>query len=346
MLRRQCAALLCVVLLLPAMSCAADSTTVKLFQVKTSADAPEIDNEKDHFDLVFVAGQISQKDSIWRSIISKQNKLSATINATGTYFDGDALKNAWIIENTDISRVFNGSWGVASKTLLQAIPADTANVSIDLTVADYKDDRIQQLLGAVKSSEPSLGIAVEPYATYATVVSNVMSAAFDPAKTSFPFKITAGVNDGSVTSTNGMYEHYIVAVAYHDESDSMLQWDESKITVTRGGTLNYDGKPVTDHSFAILSVRKAPSPNIDKLVFSSQAPWAVLAKNSFVTPPPLHVATQADVASADAAQSANLSTCEDLLKKELRFSAVDRAAAIDSFATQAKKYIAKAFLSR
>jgi hypothetical protein len=293
---------------------------------------------------LFSTGQISQKDGFWRSVISKQNKLSATIDATGTYFDGDALKNAWVVENTDVSKNFNGSWGVANKNLLLGIPADTVDVNLNLKVADYKDDRIQQLLGTIQKSQPTLGVGVEPYLTYATVVDNFIDAAFDASKTTFPFQITLGIEDASVSSSEGMYAHYIIMIAGNSDNDAWLQGlDPAKLTIAGGGAApSYNGTPITDHSYAVLEVTPAESPNIAQEVFNSNAPWAVLAKNSFFTPPPLHLKTKDDVAGADAAQSQNLGTCADLLKKELRFSAVDRAVAISAFAAQATRNISSA----
>src|SRR4029077_5914548 len=120
------------------------------------------------------------------NMVSDKKKISAAISATGKYFDGDQLSNAWLVENADIAPNLNRAWGVSNKVLLKDIPADTVDVNIVVKFAIYQEDRLAQLLGAVKGAEPIPGVSsVEPYMTYANLIDGMMKAIFKTDKQKF-----------------------------------------------------------------------------------------------------------------------------------------------------------------
>ena len=73
----------------------------------------------------------------------------------------------------------------------------------------YREDRFKWLITAFQSSEPTTGLSVEPYLTYAKMVDSFLTALFGTDKTKYPFTLDAGLADNNVKSSKGMYEHYI-----------------------------------------------------------------------------------------------------------------------------------------
>lgn len=89
------------------------------------------------------------------TIFSSPKKLTADPTASGTYFDGDMLKNAWVVENTDIGHYLDRPWGIANTDLLSGIPADTVITTFTMKMAAYKEDTIRNLIGAIKGAQPT-----------------------------------------------------------------------------------------------------------------------------------------------------------------------------------------------
>jgi hypothetical protein len=158
----------------------------KVYTIKL-ANAAEIQSDSDHLNIIFVGGWVSSKDGFFRRLLSSNSKTAATISATGTYFDGDQLKNSWVIENSDIGGKLDRPWGVANKILLSDIPADTLIPNISVKFEIHKDDRLKQILGVFQNAEPKAGPAVEPYLTYATMVDGFFTSVFGTDKTKYPF---------------------------------------------------------------------------------------------------------------------------------------------------------------
>jgi hypothetical protein len=320
-----------------------DAREAKVFMTK-SPNAAEIVSEKGHLNVKFVMGWVSKKDGVLYKIFSIPSKLTVEAGATGKYFDGDKLTNAWIIENTDISHDLNRPWGAANKTLLFQVPADTADISFTLKMAAYQDDRFKQLIDKFQSNEPGTGIAVEPYLTYAKVADGLFSTLFGTDKTHFPFLIDTGISDNGVKSANGIYEHYIIAIAPNSDKDNWLQSvDGTKLSYDDGSKdLKYSGQSVKDHTYAIIMIESAPELNIAKLMFESNAAWAVLATTNFYSGGLPDISSKDDVAKQDKSMAKQLAACIDQLKRELRFSAYDRAKGLMAFSEQAKKMISAA----
>jgi hypothetical protein len=167
------------------VSSATRANEAKTYSIKMSNT--EIVSDKDHFDLIFIVGWLSQTDSFFHNLLSKKAKISSVINASGTYWDGDQLSNAWIVENTDIGANLARQWGVQSKTLLKGIPSDTANVNIVVKFSVYQEDRLKTILGGIQAAEPIPGVGVEPYLTYAKLVDGVIGSVLGTDKTKYPF---------------------------------------------------------------------------------------------------------------------------------------------------------------
>jgi hypothetical protein len=323
------------------------ATPAKVFSLK-KPNPIEIVSDKGHIDMTFVTGWISNKDSLIGKILSTNPKIAATVSASGTYFDGDQLKNSWIVENTDVPHTLNRPWGVANKPLFSAIPADTLVTLFTLQLAAFKEDRFKALIGAFQSSEPTSGLSVEPYLTYAKMVDGFFSTLFGTDKTKYPFTLDAGLADNNVKSPNGIYEHYVVAISPNSDKDKWLeQLDGTKLSYDPAANkLTNDGQLVTDHTFAILWVGSAAAPDIQKLLFNSKAAWAVLALTNFYNAPLPEIATKDDVPKIDKAFVPQLAACVDQLKRELRFSAYDRAVALRAFAERAKQMTATACVAK
>jgi hypothetical protein len=246
------------------------ATPAKVFSIKMP-NPIEILSDKGHVDMTFVTGWISSKDSLISKILSNNTKIAASASATGTYFDGDQLTNSWIVENTDIGHTLNRPWGIANKPLLSAIPADTLVPTFTLEMATYREDRFKVLIASFQSSEPTSGLSVEPYLTYAKMVDGFFNTLFGTDKTKYPFSLKAGLAADNVKSPKGMYEHYIVAISPNSDKDTWLeQLDGLKLSYdSAANKLTYAGQLVTDHTFAILRVGDAKAPDIQKLLLSS-----------------------------------------------------------------------------
>lgn len=323
--------------------CQSFATPAKVFSIKKT-NAVEIVSDMGHLDLNFVTGWISSSDSLIQKILSNMKKLSANASAAGTYFDGDQLKNSWIIENTDVPHNINRSWGAANKPLLSNIPADTLITSFTLQMVVTKEDRFQSLIGTFQANEPTTGLAVEPYLTYAKLVDSFFNNLFGTDKTKYPFTLDAGLADDNIKSPNGIYEHYIVAISSNNDHDTWLQQvDGKKLSYDPASNqLTYNGQLVTDHTFAILSVGSAKAANIPQLLLESKSAWAVLAQTSFYSATLPDINTKDDVPKADKTFVQQLGACVDPLKRELRFSAYDRAVALRAFAERSKQMVTTA----
>jgi hypothetical protein len=320
----------------------------KVYMVKKSG-AAEILSDKDHITITFVSGWVSQKDGVLLKIFSTADKQTTNVEATGTYFDGDQLKNAWVLENTDVSHHLDRPWGATNKDLLTDIPADTANVDLILKMTGYKGDRFKQIIDAFKGAQPGsppagFSLTVEPYLTYATIADSLLGAILGTSKTSYPFLMESGIVDNTVRSANGMYEHYLIAIAPNVDGDQWLQGiDGSKLSYDEASAdLKYAGQSVKDHTYAVLWIGMGPRPDIPKMLFSSKAAWAVLALTDFYGASLPDINSKEDVPRFDKSLQQQLTACIDQLKRELRFSAFDRASALFAFSERSKKMISAA----
>jgi len=315
---------------------------VKTFGIKTTST--EIVSDKDHFDLIFVGGWISRHDNFFRNLLSAKSKTAASISASGSYWDQDKLSNAWVIENSDIGRTLDRPWGLSNKVLLKGIPADTVDVEIVVKFGLHQDDRLKQILGSIQKSEPVAGVAVEPYLTYARLVDGIFTTMFGTDKTKYPFLMDSGLADQSVQSPHGMYEHYLVAISQSSDSDTWVKSiDGSKLQYDASAqALKYNGQAITDHSYAVFLIKAVDRPDLTSLLYTSRAPWAVLALTNFYQGLLPEFVNAQDVSRYDKQYVQKLSDCVDLLKRELRFSAFDRANALYAFAERSKSLMAAA----
>jgi hypothetical protein len=165
---------------------------------------------------------------------------------------------------------------------------------------------------------------------------------FGTDKTKYPFLLDAGLSDQNVKSANGFYEHYLIAISPNKDGD---QW----VTSLDGSQLGFDsdrklltykGQQVTDHTYAIFLIQRAQRPNVLSLLFTSNTPWAVLGLSTFFQAPLPKITKKDDISGVEGQYVKNLGDCTGLLKRELRFSALDRATALYAFADRAKEMIA------
>jgi hypothetical protein len=313
----------------------------KVYTIKLD-NAAEIQSDSDHLNIVFVSGWISDKDTFFKRLLSRKSKTAAAIDATGTYFDGEQLKNSWVVENSDVGGNLDRPWGVANRTLLSDIPADTLNPNITVKFAIHQEDRIKQILGVFQNAEPTVGATVQPYLTYATMVDGFFAAAFGTDKTKYPFLMDTGLSDQNVKSPLGMYEHYLIGIAPNKDGDEWLRsLDGSKLAYEASTKLlTYNSQPVTDHTYAVFLIQRAVRPNIPSLLFESNAPWAVLGLGTFYQSPLAKIEKKEDIVGVEIQYIKNLSDCVGLLKRELRFSAFDRASAMGTFAGRSEELVA------
>src|SRR5262249_17065032 len=93
--------------------------------------------------------------------------------------------------------------------------------------------------------------------------------------------------------------------------------------------------------YVVLKVFKSPRRDVKQLVFESEAPWATLAMSQFYQPPPIVFSNAGQVLSATQAILKSLQDEAGLLKKEKRFSKLDRAVALTGFAKFSLDYLGK-----
>jgi hypothetical protein len=184
---------------------------------------------------------------------------------------------------------------------LSGIPADTLVPNFTLGIAVYREDRFKSLIANFQANEPTTGVAVEPYLTYAKLVDGFFSTLFNTGQTKYPFTLDAGLAGDNIKSPHGIYEHYIIAITSNSDRDTWLQQvDGKKLSYDPGSNaLSYDGHPIIDHTFAVLSVSSASAPNIQQLLLESKSTWAVLALTSFYNATLPDINTKDDVPKAD-----------------------------------------------
>jgi hypothetical protein len=152
------------------------------------------------------------------------------------------------------------------------------------------------------------------------------------------------LSDQNVKSSNGMFEHYLVAVAPNKDGDDWLNAvDGSKLAYSDSTKmLTYDGQQVIDHTYAVFIVQRGNRANIPSLLYNSNAPWAVLALGTFYQAPLPKISKKDDIAGVENQFIKNLGDCVGLLKRELRFSAFDRASAMYAFAARSAELVTAA----
>jgi len=160
-------------------------------------------------------------------------------------------------------------------------------------------------------------------------------------QSSYPFKWAGDIKIGSILTGDTMNEHYLILIAPAKDGDNFVKTlDGSKLSWDEGQQqLIYNGHILQDYSYAVLKVSKADRYNIPSLMFESTAPWSVLAVNQFFAPSGVDVEDGKQVAKLSRNVTDQLKTELDLLKKEHRFSAFDRAAALYSFSERSKSVI-------
>ena len=318
------------------LTCCAQARNAQVFTTSPS-NASKIDPKVDHYVIIFEGGWISQKDSILRTILTNNSKLVAEADGTTTFFDQNQLKTSTIFNDTDIGHTLDRAWGGSHILITDSLPADTkTNIKANATI--FSDDRLKGIVSAFSSNPLPAGLTAQPYVAYAALADSIMSALLNPTNPEMPFVMQVDV------SPQGTFnEFYVIGIVSNkDHSDTTLaaMTDSTKLTYDETSSrLSYNSNSVTDHSWAVFKVEKAASPNIAQLTLNSTAPWAVLAVNNFYFPTLPDLSNASDVAKQDKSSVNQLQSVLALLQKEPRFSQFDRAAALSTFAQQAKQII-------
>ncbi|MEO7144226.1 MAG: hypothetical protein ABI165_12085 [Bryobacteraceae bacterium] len=303
----------------------------------------EIVLNRDHISVSLLHGWVSSKDSYFRALLSHKSKLAIGIDETVQYFDGGRSGYSKLLENSDIQRDTGRPWG-AVLTLIDSQPGD-ADPSLTFRLAIYRDDRLSQILDAAKGAEPpDVTGQVDLWTGYGRLLSAVVSNIFGTNSTNYPFLLSVDIKAGGLAGGGRMREHYLVGIAPNQDDDKLLpaldarklQYDEASQRLT------YDGETLLDHSYVVLKVSKGDPVDITQMIAESEAPWAVLAVTQFLSIPTADAQNKDQLVMLSRSPLTQLKTELDLLKTEHRFSAYDRAVALNAFAAESRGAIAAA----
>jgi hypothetical protein len=300
------------------------------------SDHATIDPNKDHYTVAIDSFWISSKDSVFQSIFGSTKTGAVSLSANAVLFDADATTLS--VQTThnleDVKSVQNQPIGL-KQTLIEGLPAD-ANFKFSFKIALYKGNKIGDTLDALEKSKASIpgDIFAGTWFGYARAASTVINSLFSVSDTKYPFAFEGDVKAGVVAADGTMPSRYIVIISPSSPNDAaFLAIDQDKLSYdeTHGRVL-YNAQPLTTWSHAVLKVSKAPSPNIGALVFGSSAPWAQLAQSQILRRPQSAYKTPAEIRTSAEAIDKSLQDILTFLKKEPRFSKLDRALAMKSFA--------------
>jgi len=314
---------------------------VKRFVI-TPTDAQDIVLNQDHLSVSLLDGWISAEDSFFKNLISKKSTLLVSVRATASFFEGnEKYERNTIHENSDIKKKTSRPWGVNIQ-LFDKIPAE-ASPSLEIRLAINRDDKVAQLFSAAQTAQSSLkaGFFASDWFGYSKLIGQLVSQYFGASRTSYPFLWTGDIKINDVASPTKMKEHYVLLIAPKNDSDVELpEMLASKFSYDKTGhRLNYDGKPVRDRSFAVLKVSREDPFDISNLLLTSSAPWSVLALSQLLVIPVGDAGNADQLAAMSKGLVKSLADETELLKREPRFSAYDRAVVLHSFATNGRKVI-------
>lgn len=297
-------------------------------------NAASIDIERDHYSVSFLHGWVSDKDSFFESLFSDKKDGVIQITLVNKFTEGDPIisENAAVLRNLKANT--RRPIGQALQ-LLDQVPGDV-DTRITIRIALHREDTISTVIGSLEESRAALpaDIFAGPWIGYSKAVSSVLTRLFGTSSAAYPFYWTGDMRINDVLDSNGkMKEHYIVLVSPQADNDQRfahlnstnLKYDQVNRRVT------YEGKPLTDWSYVVLRVGKGRPVSVDKELYGSSAPWAVLGRSQFLTIPVPDANVEQITATAQGLVS-QLGNELALLIAERKFSRRDRAMAIQTFA--------------
>jgi hypothetical protein len=329
--------LLSIVLLLAVPARAVEGTA---FQV-VPRDAQAILLARDHYSVELVKGWVSSKDSFFKALLSGKTKLVISIRADAEFFDGGKNTLAILRDNSDIRRDTDRPWGV-NKVLLERVPGD-AKGSVDLLVTIERQDRLKAVFAAILAAEPKASVVDgQAWAAYSSLISAITTTLFGTERKDYPFTWLGDIQRGPVLKDGTLMEHFVIVIAPNRDGDPLVKGlDASKLSYDEGSQqVRYQGQPLLDHSYAVLNVKKAAGYDIPRLILESQAPWAVLGRG-FLALPILDLNNRDQLVGLAKQTLGQLNTEIDLLTRERRFSAFDRAVALRLFAIQSRDTLSR-----
>jgi hypothetical protein len=296
--------------------------------------AQSISTDQDHYSVTLQQGWVASKDNFFQRIFSQKTNGAFELTTTSTFFDGSTAPVDQVFKIDNLAHGTNRPLG--KTVVMVALPADD-QTRVALKITAYREDTIGNVLKTLENSKSSLpaNFLEAPWVGYSTVVSNLMKQFFGTDTTQYPFSWTGDIIVPDVLSnTTTMREHYVLLISPQNDKDKTLQnLDATKLTYDPTRQLPLvGGAPIQDWSFILLHIAKSPSVNIAQLTFESTAAWAVLAESQFFGLTPLTAKTIEDVQAAQNTTLTQLRNEIDLLKKENRFSKLDRAVALTTFA--------------
>ena len=308
-----------------------------------TGDRSTIDPAKDHYAVSLVSFWISGRDSFFRTIFSTTHSGAVNLSANAILFDADttALNIQMVHDLKDVSGTVNQPVGLQS-TLVESLPAD-ANLKFKFEIAMYKGNRVGETLDALEKSKATLpaDIFASPWFGYAHAASAVIDSLFSVSQTQYPFEFEGDVKAGVTAADGTMPSHYLILIAPSSGNDPTFRAiDQDKLAYDDlHGRVIYNGQPLTTWTHAVLKIAKAPPPNISALVFGSSSPWAQVAQTQVLSTPPSIYKTAAEIKSSADALYKSLQDVMTFLKKEPRFSKLDRALAMKAFADISVKHL-------
>jgi hypothetical protein len=312
--------------------------------VITPSDAANIDVERDHYSVAFIQGWISDKDNFFKAVFSNKKNGLIQITTVNRFFEGEPVVSENTASFLDLRSNTNRPIGQAIQ-LLDQVPGD-ADTRVTIKIALHSEDTIATVIQSLEDSRAALpaDIFAGAWIGYSRAVSGVLTRLFGTNSGSYPFYWIGDIRISDVLNSRGiMKEHYIVLISPQRDNDrSFATLDGRKLTydqITR--RVLYDGNPLSDWSYVVLRVAKGRAVSVDRELYQSIAPWAVLGRSQFIS------VSVSDGNLDQIRASANglvgqLKNQLDLLVGERKFSKRDRGLAIHTFTTRAIEAIRSA----
>lgn len=219
---------------------------------------------KDYFYVKIKSAQVAYRGSIWTR--TKRLIVASTVSASRPGLIIESLKSI------QTSRVVRSDTAVnlgISTTLIKLVPAVMTDFTISIDFILDQQDRLAALATLINEDTFQSALSLAPVAgEVARTVSGLaqkMIQTFVPADEQRPvLQFTADFD----LATSGVVEGYYVILASQDP-DNPLPQPIPEMQVAEGNLL-LEGKPVTQYSFVVLEVRRAPARTRD---LNDGAPW-------------------------------------------------------------------------
>lgn len=329
---------LILLLSLPFYSFAIEATRIRI----DLQNAESIDLVKDYINISLLAGYISDKDSFWEGLFGNNDKFVITSTINSVLSSNETLTSTYTYQNEDMGKQTGRPWGI-SRILLRGMPAE-ASTDINLRVLIDESSRLDSILQVAGAADSGAAVTLNVFNEVSLgrsrLLADLLNEVLGLNSDEIPFVFTQSVKLPDVVSNGSMNEHLLVLIAPNKDNDrTMASFDSQSLSYeSSSGQLKLGDDIVADHSWAVLQISKAPSPNIVSETIRSNAPWAVVAKEYLFSSLP--VADNEDqLDQYSQSKLAQLSNLSDLLKEEKRFNAFSQAVALRIFCDEVIKLV-------